>query len=215
MDFIKKITPTTIIKIIVGILIIAGIIFSYNMYVKAKEYDKVKAKLDEAITKVEKLTKENGQLAIDLAKAKKDYMELGMNSKVETVVQYVEKTSPNDADVALNKKPPKVIVTAGDGKEYDFTPDAKSAQVIKDGKVVLTEDNTLKLDIETIVDARFKDRVDAINAKHDLEMKEKNAELDKINRKLKITRKQRDFYAGTLVVGTAGVVGYNIYHKNF
>ena len=92
-----------------------------------------------------------------------------------------------------------------------MTPEVKSGQVIKDGKVVLTEDNTLTLDVEKIVDARFKDKVQAIEAKHKLEMDNKNAELDKVNRVLKRTRKQRDFYVGTAIIGTG--VGMYVGHR--
>ena len=167
--------------------------------------------LIEANKKIETLTKQNGDLSTQLAKAKKDYMELGSKQTTHTVVQYVEKSSPDDADVELAKKPPKVVVKAGDGTSYDFTPEVQSGQVIKDGKVVLTEDNTLTLDVEKIVDARFKDKVEAIEAKHKLEMDTKNAELDKINRVLKRTRKQRDFYVGTAIIGTG--VGMYIGHR--
>ncbi len=154
---------------------------------------------------IKTLTAQNGQLVIDLAKAKDDYIELESKQKSNTVIQYIEKTSPDDADFQIDKKPPKVIVNAGDGVKYEYTPDTKSMESIKDGKVVITEDNTLTLDIEKITDARFKDKIEAINSKHKLDLEEKNKEIDKLNRKLKITRKQRDFYGGVAGLGIIGI----------
>ena len=198
-----------ILTTILGTLLVVGIFYGlYRMY---NQSVLANAALTEANKKIETLTKQNGDLATQLAKAKKDYMELGSKQTTHTVVQYVEKSSPDDADVELAKKPPKVVVKAGDGTSYDFTPEVQSGQVIKDGKVVLTEDNTLTLDVEKIVDARFKDKVEAIEAKHKLEIDTKNAELDKINRVLKRTRKQRDFYVGTAIIGTG--VGMYVGHR--
>ena len=208
----KEFLSSTLGKIlttILSVLIIVGICFAlyrfYNQSVLAS------AALDAANKQIEELKRKNGDLAIEVAKAKKDYMELGSKQTTNTIVHYVEKSSPNDADVQVDKKPPKVIVNAGDGKTYDMTPEVKSGQVIKDGKVVLTEDNTLTLDVEKIVDARFKDKVEAIEAKHKIEIDTKNAEIDKINRVLKRTRKQRDFYVGTAIIGTG--VGMYVGHR--
>ena len=207
-DFLAS-TLGKILTTILGTLLVVGIFYGlYRMY---NQSVLANAALIEANKKIETLTKQNGDLSTQLAKAKKDYMELGSKQTTHTVVQYVEKSSPDDADVELAKKPPKVVVKAGDGTSYDFTPEVQSGQVIKDGKVVLTEDNTLTLDVEKIVDARFKDKVEAIEAKHKLEMDTKNAELDKINRVLKRTRKQRDFYVGTAIIGTG--VGMYVGHR--
>ena len=173
----KEFLSSTLGKIlttILSVLIIVGICFAlyrfYNQSVLAS------AALDAANKQIEELKRKNGDLAIEVAKAKKDYMELGSKQTTNTIVHYVEKTSPNDADVQVDKKPPKVIVNAGDGKTYDMTPEVKSGQVIKDGKVVT-----------------------------------KNAEIDKINRVLKRTRKQRDFYVGTAIIGTG--VGMYVGHR--
>ena len=198
-----------ILSTVLGTLIIVGICFGiYKLY---NQSILTSAALDAAQKEIATLKQKNGDLSIELAKAKKDYMELGSKQTTNTIVHYVEKSSPNDADVQVDKKPPKVIVNAGDGKTYDMTPEVQSGQVIKDGKVVLTEDNTLTLDVEKIVDARFKDKVDAIEAKHKVEIDTKNAEIDKINRVLKRTRKQRDFYIGTAIIGTG--VGMYVGHR--
>ena len=198
-----------VLSIVLGIVLVVGIGYGfyklYNQSVAASEA------LKDANLKIAQLTKQNGDLAIELAKAKKDYMEMNSKSTTKTIVQYVEKKTPNDADVEVTHKIPKVVVNAGDGKSYDFTPDSKSAQNIVDGKVVLTEDNTLHLDIEKIVDARFKDKVDAINAKHTTELKEKDAQVADLTKKLKRTRKQRDFYVGATIIGTG--VGMYVGHR--
>lgn len=207
-NFFSK-TIGKIISIVVIVLIIIGAgYFVVNLYNK---YNTVNHNLELANKKIEELTNQNGNLSIELAKAKKDYMELDSKQSTTTVVHYVEKTSPNDADVQIDKKIPKVVVNAGDGKSYNFTPNVSSQETIVNGKVVITEDNTLHLDIEKIVDARFKDKVEAIDAKHKLEIDKKNEEIDKINRVLKRTRKQRDFYVGTAIIGTG--VGMYVGHR--
>lgn len=185
------------------------ILFLLVLFFGYKAYD-TGVLLANANNTIDDLTKEKAELVVELAKAKNDYMELQSSQNSTTKIEYVEKESDNDGDFEINKKPPKVVVNAGDGTSYEFTPDLNSYQSIQNGKVVVTEDNTLTLDIEKIVDARFKDKVDALEAKHELEMNEKQSELDKVNDKLKITKKQRDFYGaafattlgGTLIIGT-------------
>ena len=169
------------------------------------EFYSMRTGLVEANAKIAQLTETNGELVSDLAKAKKDYMELESNQKTNTVIEYIEKESPNDADFQINKTTPKVVVNAGDGLKYEYTPDSKSMEQIKDGKVVISEDSTLNLDIEKIVDARFKDRVDTLNAQHALAIDEKNREIDNLNKKLKVVRRQRDFYGGIVGFSAVGI----------
>lgn len=198
----------TILKIIAGLLILGLVYFCYSLH---KTNTQLSKDLAANTQQLESLLKVNGDLTTQLTQAKKDYMELGSNVSSSTQVVYVEKSSPNDADVEVNKSIPKVIVNAGDGKSFEFTPTSESKEVIKDGKVVITEDNTLTIDIEKITDARFKDRVDALNAKHELELKEANDKLEAVNKKLKITKRQRDFYAAGFVTTVSGavIVGVN------
>ena len=193
----------TILKIITGLLILGLVYFCYSLH---KTNSQLSKDLAANTQQLENLLKLNGDLTTQLAQAKKDYMELGSNVSSSTQVVYVEKSSPNDADVEVNKSIPKVIVNAGDGKSFEFTPTSESKEVIKDGKVVITEDNTLTIDIEKITDARFKDRVDALNAKHELELKEANDKLEAVNKKLKITKRQRDFYAAGFATTVSGAV---------
>ena len=159
----NKLDKNTILQIIAALLILGLVYFCYSLH---KTNSQLSKDLAANTQQLESLLKVNGDLTTQLAQAKKDYMELGSNVSSSTQVVYVEKSSPNDADVEVNKSIPKVIVNAGDGKSFEFTPTSESKEVIKDGKVVITEDNTLTIDIEKITDARFKDRVDALNAKH-------------------------------------------------
>lgn len=180
--------------LVVILLIIAGV-FAYNhISTTFANYEK----------QIAELTDQNGQMAIDLAKAQKDYMEMSSNSKTKTEIVYVEKDSPDDADFQVNKAAPKVVINAGDGQSYEYTPDTHSYQSIENGKMVLNEENVLQLDIEKIVDARFKDKTEAILSKHELEIKQKDEEITQLQDKLSITKKQRDFYGA---VAGAGVIG--------
>ena len=192
------------------IIICAICLFGCAIY----EHYHVKNELKAAKSQIEKLTVEKGDLALELAKSKNDYLELKSNESSQTVIQYVEKSSKDDADFQIDKTPPKVVINAGDGNVFTYSPDSKSYQNIKDGKVVVTEENTLNLDIEKIVDSRFKDRIEAINSKHELELQAVNDQLNKTNDKLKITKKQRDFYAGAFITTVSGgiIIGAS---KNF
>ena len=131
-------------------------------------------------------------------------MEMSSKSKTRTEIVYVKKDSPDDADFQVNKAAPKVVINAGDGQSYEYTPDTHSYQSIENGKMVLNEENVLQLDIEKIVDARFKDKTEAILSKHELELKQKDEEITQLQDKLSITKKQRDFYGA---VAGAGVIG--------
>lgn len=190
----SSINYNLIIKIVLVILIVAG---GYGLY----RYINNKASANEAKlqSQITELTKKNGDLAVELAKAKNDYMEMKANPLEKTTIQYIEKTSKDDGDFEVNQKVPKVVVNAGDGNKYEYTPDAKTSSTIKDGKMVMTTENTVNLDIEKITDARFKDKVEAIEAKHKVEIKEKDDKIDTINRKWKMARRQRDFYAGLAI----------------
>lgn len=180
--------------LVVILLIIAGV-FAYNhISTTFASYEK----------QIAELTDQNGQMAIDLAKAQKDYMEMSSKSKTTTQIVYVEKDSPDDADFEVNKAAPKVVINAGDGQSYEYTPDTHSYQSIENGKMVLNEENVLQLDIEKIVDARFKDKTEAILSKHELEIKQKDEEITQLQDKLSITKKQRDFYGA---IAGAGVIG--------
>ena len=181
--------------ILVVILVIIAGVFAYNhISTTFANYEK----------QIAELTDQNGQMAIDLAKAQKDYMEMSSKSKTRTEIVYVEKDSPDDADFQVNKAAPKVVINAGDGQSYEYTPDTHSYQSIENGKMVLNEENVLQLDIEKIVDARFKDKTEAILSKHELEIKQKDEEITQLQDKLSITKKQRDFYGA---VAGAGVIG--------
>ena len=126
--------------LVVILLIIAGV-FAYNhISTTFANYEK----------QIAELTDQNGQMAIDLAKAQKDYMEMSSKSKTRTEIVYVEKDSPDDADFQVNKAAPKVVINAGDGQSYEYTPDTHSYQSIENGKMVLNEENVLQLDIEKI-----------------------------------------------------------------
>ena len=183
--------------LVVILLIIAGV-FAYNhISTSFANYEK----------QIAELTDQNGQMAIDLAKAQKDYMEMSSQSKTKTEIVYVQKDSPDDADFQVNKAAPKVVINAGDGQSYEYTPDTHSYQSIENGKMVLNEENVLQLDIEKIVDARFKDKTEAILSKHELEIKQKDEEITQLQDKLSITKKQRDFYGA---VAGAGVIGVTL-----
>ncbi len=197
-EFKNNSITTNIIVIIVAVMIFIGYLFYNNM----------NGKLEAANAKIEKLQLENGSLVEDLAKAKDEYVTLETKAKNQTSVVYVEKTSEKDGDFEVNKKIPKVVINAGDGYSYEYSPDSKSYQNIKDGKMVITEEKSLTLDIERIVNDRFKDKIEALNAKHEIELNKVNAELKQTQDKLKITRKQRDFYAGCTIttVGTGAAI---------
>lgn len=170
-----------------------GTFYFLNLYKSTEKLN------NELINQNNKLVSENGSLVEELAKSKKDYMELSTNQKNQTIVEYIEKESPNDADVEINQGQPKVIVSIGDDK-LEYVPEINSSSKIENGKLVVTTDNILNLDIEKIVDARFKDKIESMEAKHQLELENKNKELEKINAVLKRTRKQRDLYASVSLI---------------
>lgn len=166
-----------------------------------------------ANSRIETLIKQNGELVQELAKAKKDYMELTSKYESKTAIDYVPKSSPDDGDFEVAKEAPKVIVHAGDGNSFEYQPSVNTFQSIENGKVVITEQNTLELDIEKIVDARFKDKIEALEAKHALELKAKDAEIEALKAKLKITKKQRDFYGAAFGTTVAGGIVFGIEKK--
>ena len=192
---------------LVVILIVLSGCMLYEIHVTKKD-------LASAKEQIVQLTSDKADLSQKLIKAQDLNLELKSNESSQTVIQYVEKSSKDDADFQIDKTPPKVVINAGDGNVFTYSPDSKSYQNIKDGKVVVTEENTLNLDIEKIVDSRFKDRIEAINSKHELELQAVNDQLNKTNDKLKITKKQRDFYAGAFITTVSGgiIIGAS---KNF
>ena len=191
----SSINYNLIIKIVIGIVIV-GLCYGGYRWIDNKANANAKA----LQAQIDSLTKTNGDLVVQLAKAKNDYMEMKANPVEKTTIQYVEKTSKDDGDFEVNQKVPKVVVNAGDGNRYEYTPDAKTSSTIKDGKMVMTTENSVNIDIEKITDARFKDRVEALESKHKLELKERDEQIDTINRKWKMARRQRDFYASVAVV---------------
>ena len=90
------------------------------------------------------------------------------------------------------------------GKAYDRYIKEANSVGLSEAYAKKVRDGTI--DIEKITDARFKDRVDALNAKHELELKEANDKLEAVNKKLKITKRQRDFYAAGFATTVSGAV---------
>lgn len=180
-------------------VIILITLLSFGLFYFLNQYKTTEKLNNELINQNNKLVSENGSLVEELAKSKKEYMELSTNQKNQTIVEYVEKELPNDADVEINQGQPKVIVTIGDEK-LEYVPEVNSSSKIENGKLVVTTDNVLNLDIEKIVDARFKDKIESMETKHQLELENKNKELEKLNKVLKRTKKQRDLYASVSLI---------------
>ena len=125
-------------------------------------------------------------------------------SNTTTSVEYVSKESPNDADVQVVNSAPKVIVQAGDGLTYDMTPKSTSKQEIVDGKVVVTNHQQLDIDVDKMVQDRYKDRLNDINKQQQAELQAKQDEINKLERVNKRVEKQRAGYAiGALLIGLA------------
>lgn len=71
----------------------------------------------------------------------------------KTEVVYVPKTSPADADVEINKTQPAVKV-AVNGQTHEFKLEQKEEQKFDKGKLVLTQNGTIFVDVKTHVEKR-------------------------------------------------------------
>lgn len=212
LDIIKKFLGNNISSIIKVILCIAvvgiiiGIIGYYNGKINEINDNNTKA-LNELAAQNNKLLEQNTELINEIAKLKDNYMTMDTNEKTQTVIEYVEKESPDDADFEVNQNAPKVVVNTGDDQKIEYQPSVQTSSHIKDGKMVMTTDSTLELDIEKVVDARFNDKLETINLQHEFELQARDDIIDEKNKELKRVRMQRDIYGGIAIIGTGiGIV---------
>lgn len=197
-----------LIKVILVIGVIAIVIGLLGNYNKMKEINEENLQaINELTEQNNKLLEQNAELINEVAKLKNNYMTLNTGEKTETVIEYVEKESPDDADFEVNQNAPKVVVNTGDEQKIEYQPSVSTSSDIVDGKMVMTTDSTLELDVEKIVDARFNDKLETINLQHEFELQARDDIIEAKNEELKRTKMQRDIYGGIAIIGTGiGIV---------
>ena len=193
------------------ITIILLIICAAGLYFTIQNNGKIQAQLTATIQSNDELKQQNLELMRKTSEMEQKLLDVTTKkvdepvaSNTTTSVEYVSKESPNDADVQVVNSAPKVIVQAGDGLTYDMTPKSTSKQEIVDGKVVVTNHQQLDIDVDKMVQDRYKDRLNDINKQQQAELQAKQDEINKLERVNKRVEKQRAGYAiGALLIGLA------------
>ena len=78
--------------------------------------------------------------------------------KDHTVVQYIPKESPTDSDVEIHKALPQVSVDFN-GERHDFALVQNEANKFQNGKLVVDQSSTLKLDVSAEVKQQVSDGI--------------------------------------------------------
>lgn len=180
-----------IIGFIVGILIGAGAMWFY-MHGEINELeDQISTLKTECTINIDEKEKALTELA--LAKNKEPEK---IYIKGDTIVEtkYIEKTSPDEADVDI-VNPPPTIKLAYNGKEeiLEMQTDKNNFDKNIDGSLKISQSSEIKLDVTDVVNREIANTI-----------LQKDSEIERLTHKLKV--KERQNIQGKFWAGVTGVV---------
>lgn len=130
-------------------------------------------------------------------------VEVPVYVKGDTVVEYIEKESPNDADVEWYSSPSKVVMSFNDEKyEMDALP--TETHKFDKGKLEVQQESAVTLDVTPIVEREVKIAEEETRKQVEEEL---NEEFQKELKTKRREARQDGFWAG---LGTALIVGAGV-----
>ena len=191
--------------------IILGILFFFTSVAIGGfiTYKIMKDQVDAAYEKIEdlKTTLPNAEVAAQLRIVKDAVEDLKKNKPVtervvnnnQTEIRYVEKESPEDADVDIQDQAPVARIKYND-QTYDVPMQTKTSHTTdKDGTVKVNQAHELTIDVTKVADRQI--------AAYQLSMEDKQRELNDELKKVKHENKTMKFVGGAVALtGTAYLI---------
>lgn len=192
-------------------LIILGILFFFASVAIGGfiTYKIMKDQVDAAYEKIEdlKTTLPNAEVAAQLRIVKDAVEDLKKNKPVtervvnnnQTEIRYVEKESPDDADVDIQDQAPVARIKYND-QTYDVPMQTTTSHTTdKDGTVKVNQAHELTIDVTKVADRQI--------AAYQLSMEDKQRELNDELKKVKHENKTMKFVGGAVALtGTAYLI---------
>lgn len=192
-------------------LIILGILFFFASVAIGGfiTYKIMKDQVDAAYEKIEdlKTTLPNAEVAAQLRIVKDAVEDLKKNKPVtervvnnnQTEIRYVEKESPEDADVNIQDQAPVARIKYND-QTYDVPMQTTTSHTTdKDGTVKVNQAHELTIDVTKVADRQI--------AAYQLSMEDKQRELNDELKKVKHENKTMKFVGGAVALtGTAYLI---------
>lgn len=192
-------------------LIILGILFFFASVAVGGfiTYKIMKDQVDAAYEKIEdlKTTLPNAEVAAQLRIVKDAVEDLKKNKPVtervvnnnQTEIRYVEKESPEDADVDIQDQAPVARIKYND-QTYDVPMQTTTSHTTdKDGTVKVNQAHELTIDVTKVADRQI--------AAYQLSMEDKQRELNDELKKVKHENKTMKFVGGAVALtGTAYLI---------
>lgn len=192
-------------------LIILGILFFFASVAVGGfiTYKIMKDQVDAAYEKIEdlKTTLPNAEVAAQLRIVKDAVEDLKKNKPVtervvnnnQTEIRYVEKESPEDADVDIQDQAPVARIKYND-QTYDVPMQTTTSHTTdKDGTVKVNQTHELTIDVTKVADRQI--------AAYQLSMEDKQRELNDELKKVKHENKTMKFVGGAVALtGTAYLI---------
>lgn len=191
--------------------IILGVLFFFTAMVIGgfATYKIMKDQVDAAYEKIEdlKTTLPNAEVAAELRIVKNAVEDLKKNKPVtervvnnnQTEIRYVEKESPDDADVDIQDQAPVARIKYND-QTYDVPMQTTTSHTTdKDGTVKVNQAHELTIDVTKVADRQI--------AAYQLSMEDKQRELNDELKKVKHENKTMKFVGGAVALtGTAYLI---------
>jgi hypothetical protein len=192
-------------------LIILGLLFFFASVAVGGfiTYKIMKDQVDAAYEKIEdlKTTLPNAEVAAQLRIVKDAVEDLKKNKPVtervvnnnQTEIRYVEKESPDDADVDIQDQAPVARIKYND-QTYDVPMQTTTSHTTdKDGTVKVNQAHELTIDVTKVADRQI--------AAYQLSMEDKQRELNDELKKVKHENKTMKFVGGAVALtGTAYLI---------
>ena len=144
------------------ILVTAGVTYHYTAKYYQDKLDAVQTELTDYKAKYSASVDEREQAIINKAQsdnAKNTPVVAPITQASTATVSYEEKSSADDADVQVSNTTKPVVVSYNGITEALPTTTTQNKE-IKDGKVVITQENTAKLDVTDIVNREIANTID-------------------------------------------------------
>lgn len=146
-----------ILKYILATLVVALVFSGITYYYTAKHYQEKYDALNKEYTDFKAVysdvvkEKEDALIAVSLAekKAKTPLIET-VKGETQTIIQYVEKESSSDASIEISSKQNPISISYN-GQKQELSTTTTEGKEIKDGKVVVTQQSSATIDIDSIV----------------------------------------------------------------
>ena len=195
-----KIIIAFIVIILISLLTI--LYFKHEANVEANRYREILDNVTKTAEYNKELAKENKivMAAIDDLRNNKPVKETITNNNTDTI-RYIEKSSPEDPDVVVNKEKTASIRYNGETFSTPLQSSAASSVAKEDGTVEIKQKDEVVIDVTDIANRQI--------AAHDLMRDKVEQELRDDVKKLK--HENRNYKIAGVALGTAGI-GYAIYN---